>query len=92
MLKLGLMNESELDQFQKLCDAVEAHKEKLEQEEAVVYSDAPDEFLDALLFTLMKDPVKLPSRLVVLVVVVVVVVVVLMLEMLTRTSSFVLQW
>jgi len=62
MSKLGMMTEAELEQFRLLCEAVEEKKAHLDQEEQMMYSDAPDEFLDALLFTLMKDPVKLPSR------------------------------
>jgi len=62
MSKLGMMTEAELEQFRLLCEDVEEKKAHLDQEEQMMYSDAPDEFLDALLFTLMKDPVKLPSR------------------------------
>lgn len=48
---------------QKLLQfAADAHQQKLaEEEEDLEMGDAPDEFLDPLMYTIMKDPVILPA-------------------------------
>ncbi|KAI8905797.1 ubiquitin elongating factor core-domain-containing protein [Entophlyctis helioformis] len=58
--KHRLKNESELLKLREFVDAVEATiaSEQLEEEEM---GDVPDEFLDPLLFSLMEEPVVLPS-------------------------------
>jgi ubiquitin conjugation factor E4 B len=43
-----------------LPDAVAASQKQVAQDEALLV-DAPDEFLDEILSTFMKDPVRLPS-------------------------------
>nr|KAJ3420144.1 hypothetical protein HK105_006035 [Polyrhizophydium stewartii] len=58
--KHRLMNEVDIVQLMEFVAAVEEtlRNEQLEDEEL---GDVPDEFLDPLLYTLMKDPVILPS-------------------------------
>jgi ubiquitin conjugation factor E4 B len=46
--------------FESLPDAVESAAETIADDEALV-ADAPDEFLDEILTTFMRDPVILPS-------------------------------
>ena len=46
--------------FESLPDAVEAASRDVADEEQL-YEDAPEEFMDELLLTVMKDPVILPS-------------------------------
>lgn len=49
-----------LDKFVELAKVLKAMKEEAEAEEIDI-EDAPDDFLDALIGSLMDDPVKLPS-------------------------------
>uniref|UniRef100_A0A665VEB8 Ubiquitin conjugation factor E4 A n=1 Tax=Echeneis naucrates TaxID=173247 RepID=A0A665VEB8_ECHNA len=46
--------------FGVLADKIKSHADRQQQEEET-YSDAPDEFLDPIMSTLMLDPVLLPS-------------------------------
>ncbi|KAG7221065.1 hypothetical protein INR49_017694 [Caranx melampygus] len=46
--------------FGLLADKIKSHADRQQQEEET-YSDAPDEFLDPIMSTLMLDPVLLPS-------------------------------
>lgn len=46
--------------FGLLADKIKSHADRQQQEEEA-YSDAPDEFLDPIMSTLMLDPVILPS-------------------------------
>lgn len=58
--KIGLVS----DEFcQKLLNFTnKAEQERLlEEEEEIGYGDAPEEFLDPLMYTIMKDPVTLPA-------------------------------
>jgi len=58
--KLGLLTGESMVAFESLPDAVRAASERVSADEALV-ADAPDEFLDEILSTFMKDPVMLPS-------------------------------
>ncbi|XP_032401821.1 ubiquitin conjugation factor E4 A [Xiphophorus hellerii] len=46
--------------FGLLADKIKSHADRQQQEEET-YADAPDEFLDPIMSTLMSDPVLLPS-------------------------------
>ena len=59
-LRLNLLTGESMEAFQSLPDAVETAAKRVAVEEKLL-EDAPDEFMDALLNTFMKDPVKLPS-------------------------------
>lgn len=48
------------ERFELLLTKIKSMKEDLDQEDDL-YDDAPEEFLDTLMSTLMKDPVELPS-------------------------------
>lgn len=52
---MGILGD--LDQFAKNVEAAASHK----KEEDEILIDAPDEFLDPIMSTLMTDPVILPS-------------------------------
>lgn len=52
---MGILGD--LDQFAKNVEAAASHK----KEEDEILIDAPDEFLDPIMSTLMTDPVVLPS-------------------------------
>ncbi|KAF8631028.1 hypothetical protein AX15_002639 [Amanita polypyramis BW_CC] len=54
-----IKTEKELEQLRILIEGVEEAKATLEAEEDV--GEVPDEFLDPLMFTVMRDPVLLPS-------------------------------
>jgi ubiquitin conjugation factor E4 B len=58
--KTSLKSQEELEDWQKLCDAIEKAKE-LEDQAEEDYGDIPDEFLDPIMATLMEDPVLLPT-------------------------------
>jgi ubiquitin conjugation factor E4 B len=55
----GIKSQTEIVQLQSFADKVEKAKEALEAEEDL--GELPDEFLDPLMFTVMRDPVCLPS-------------------------------
>eukprot|EP00164_Ancoracysta_twista_P001271 GFYU01001669.1.p1 GENE.GFYU01001669.1~~GFYU01001669.1.p1 ORF type:complete len:1071 (-),score=326.59 GFYU01001669.1:216-3428(-) len=55
-----LVSSTDLNRFAKLCQDVEAQVAQAELDEEAL-GDIPDEFLDPLLQTLMKDPVTLPT-------------------------------
>jgi len=55
----GIKSQTEIVQLQTFADKVEKAKEALEAEEDL--GELPDEFLDPLMFTVMRDPVCLPS-------------------------------
>ncbi|KAI9573523.1 ubiquitin elongating factor core-domain-containing protein [Boletus coccyginus] len=57
--KIALKSESELEQIRLFVVKVEEAKATIEAEEDL--GEIPDEFLDPLMFTLMRDPVILPS-------------------------------
>ncbi len=61
MRRLGLMSEEELGRCAALEAAVAAAAAKMKEED-VPLDDVPDHFLDPLLCTVMKDPVRLPTR------------------------------
>lgn len=46
--------------FEVIADKIKSHADRQQQEEET-YADAPDEFLDPIMSTLMEDPVLLPS-------------------------------
>lgn len=46
--------------FDRACHQLEELAQELEEEEEAL-QDVPDEYLDALVFTIMRDPVRLPS-------------------------------
>lgn len=48
------------ENFEVLAAELKGEKAKLNQEE-MMFDDAPEEFLDPLMFTLMEDPVELPG-------------------------------
>jgi ubiquitin conjugation factor E4 B len=48
------------DRFEDLVQRLKSMKVEIDQEDDL-YDDAPEEFLDTLMSTLMKDPVELPS-------------------------------
>lgn len=58
--RLGLLQGEQLTAFESLPDLVDAAAQRVAQDEALL-ADAPDEFLDEILSTFMKDPVLLPS-------------------------------
>lgn len=58
--KLNLLKDDKLESFVSLPDKVEAVSKTIEDDEALTI-DAPDEFLDPLMCTFMKDPVLLPT-------------------------------
>ena len=58
--KLNLLGKSSMELFSSLPGKVETASRSVEVDEALT-ADAPDEFLDPLMFTFMKDPVLLPT-------------------------------
>ncbi|KAF4314115.1 ubiquitin conjugation factor e4 [Botryosphaeria dothidea] len=60
MRKFALKSEEELAKWEHLAHQVQEAKEMDEQEEADL-GEIPDEFLDPLIFDIMKDPVILPK-------------------------------
>lgn len=58
--KLNLLTGESMEQFASLPERVEDASKNVESDEALTH-DAPDEFLDPLMFTFMKDPVLLPT-------------------------------
>ena len=58
--RINLLTGDELVAFETLPAKVEAALQKVASDEALL-QDAPDEFKDEILDTLMKDPVRLPS-------------------------------
>jgi hypothetical protein len=58
--KLGLLSADLMTAFDTLPDIVEKASQSVAQDEELV-ADAPDEFLDEILTTFMRDPVILPS-------------------------------
>ena len=59
-VKLCLLTGSSMDEFSSLPSKIEAAALTVEDDEALT-QDAPDEFLDPLMCTFMKDPVFLPT-------------------------------
>ncbi|KAJ3801572.1 ubiquitin conjugation factor E4 [Lentinula aff. detonsa] len=59
MFKRSLKSETELEKWRLLITKVEEAKETLEAEEDL--GEIPDEFLDPLMFSIMRDPVILPT-------------------------------
>ncbi|KAG8745833.1 hypothetical protein FRC10_006860 [Ceratobasidium sp. 414] len=57
--KYSIKSETEIEQFRLFINAVEEAKALIEAEDDL--SDAPEEFMDPLMYTLMRDPVTLPS-------------------------------
>ena len=60
LASFGYKSKEELQRFQKLRDTIDVAK-AAEDAEGEDLADAPDEFLDPLLATLMEDPVNLPT-------------------------------
>jgi len=58
--KLNLLSGNEMDVFEELPSKVEKVSLTIENDEALTI-DAPNEFLDPLMWTFMKDPVRLPT-------------------------------
>lgn len=58
--KLQLLTGDDLERFASLLNKVESAGKNVAFSEALT-ADAPDEFLDPLMFTFMKDPVLLPT-------------------------------
>jgi ubiquitin conjugation factor E4 B len=58
--RLNLLTGESLSAFETLPESVEAALNRVQADESLV-EGAPDEFLDEILSTFMKDPVKLPS-------------------------------
>jgi len=58
--KLGLLKDKSMEVFAALPDQVQIVSKTIESDEALTI-DAPDEFLDPLMLTFMKDPVLLPT-------------------------------
>ncbi|KAF5385651.1 hypothetical protein D9757_005488 [Collybiopsis confluens] len=58
-IRRGLKTETELEKWRLLIEKIEEAKATLEAEEDL--GEIPDEFLDPLMYTLMKDPVILPT-------------------------------
>ena len=56
----NLVESDEIERFQQIALKIESFRKEAEAEEARL-GDVPDEFNDALLCTLMSDPVRLPS-------------------------------
>lgn len=48
------------ERFELMVTKIKSMKVEIDEEEGL-YDDAPEEFLDTLMSTLMKDPVELPS-------------------------------
>ncbi|CAE6512214.1 unnamed protein product [Rhizoctonia solani] len=57
--KHSIKSETDIEKFVAFIQNVEEAKVLIEQEDDL--GDVPDEFLDPLMYTLMRDPVKLPS-------------------------------
>ncbi|QRV77647.1 ubiquitin conjugation factor E4 [Ceratobasidium sp. AG-Ba] len=62
--KHSIKSEAEVEQFMLFINAVEEAKALIEAEDDL--GDAPEEFMDPLMYTLMRDPVTLPSSRVVI--------------------------
>lgn len=61
--KTRTLGEEQLAAFDALSQAIEqAVARHREEESAVEGEDVPDEFLDPVMFELMKDPVLVPTR------------------------------
>jgi ubiquitin conjugation factor E4 B len=60
MKKLGLKSPDEIDRFHTLAQQIARAKEEDEEAEQDL-GEIPDEFLDPLVYTLMEDPVILPT-------------------------------
>jgi ubiquitin conjugation factor E4 B len=58
--KLGLLKDDQLAAFESLLDLVDAAAQRVAEDETL-FNDPPEEFLDEILSTFMKDPVILPS-------------------------------
>ncbi|KAH9480417.1 Ubiquitin conjugation factor E4 [Psilocybe cubensis] len=58
-IKRSIKSQTEIDALRAFVNRVEEAKATLEAEEDL--GEVPDEFLDPLMFTVMKDPVMLPS-------------------------------
>ena len=58
--RLRVLSDAQLAEYEALCAAVEAAASALTTNDAAL-ADAPDEFLDPLLCTVMEDPVLLPT-------------------------------
>lgn len=58
--KIGLVSPEFCDKLMNLALKAEERK-NAEEEEDMEYGDAPEEFLDPLMYTIMKDPVTLPT-------------------------------
>lgn len=58
--KRALMSQEDLKRLQKFAEKAQRIKESEDEDEEEL-GDIPDEFLDPLMFTLMKEPVILPS-------------------------------
>lgn len=58
--KWNLMNNEKMNTFSSFVDNVKVAAKNVEHDETL-YADAPDEFLDPLMCTFMKDPVLLPT-------------------------------
>jgi len=58
-IRRGIKSNTEIAKLCMFVDQVEAAKAALEAEEDL--GEVPDEFLDPLMFTVMRDPVRLPS-------------------------------
>ncbi|CDO95577.1 unnamed protein product [Kluyveromyces dobzhanskii CBS 2104] len=59
-VKTGLFSEEECRKLLDFAESAEKNR-LLEEEEDLELGDAPDEFLDPLMYTIMKDPVTLPT-------------------------------
>ncbi|CCK68727.1 ubiquitin-ubiquitin ligase UFD2 KNAG_0B02850 [Huiozyma naganishii CBS 8797] len=59
-MKTGLVTGEFCDQLVQFAQKAQEKKDEVAEED-LEYGDAPDEFLDPLMFTLMKDPVTLPA-------------------------------
>lgn len=57
---LGLMADMDIDELENLAQRVDIAKHQ-GAEDDVEMADAPDDFLDPITYTVMQDPVKLPS-------------------------------
>ncbi|CAE7116128.1 unnamed protein product [Rhizoctonia solani] len=57
--KHSIKSETEIEKFVAFIQNVEEAKVLIEQEDDL--GDAPEEFMDPLMYTIMRDPVKLPS-------------------------------
>jgi ubiquitin conjugation factor E4 B len=58
--KLNLLGKASMELFSSLPEKVQTASRTVESDEALT-ADAPEEFLDPLMFTFMKDPVILPT-------------------------------